>query len=152
MPQEAGGRSGVPMRNIFLGAVLPLLAASCTERAEVAVSDAWVRLPAVPGRPAAAYFVLRGGPVDTTLVAVRSDSARRAELHESMAGGMRALGSVSVSAGQEVRFAPGGKHVMLFDLDPRLAAGKTLTLRLSFADGGVLEARARAVGAAESAP
>ena len=48
-------------------------------------SDAWVRLAAVPGRPAAAYFKLRGGAAADRLVAVASPAATRAELHE---GGM----------------------------------------------------------------
>lgn len=133
-------------------AAIALALAGCGKRAELAVRDAWVRLPAVPGRPAAAYFTLHGGAADATLVRVATPAAHAAELHESMANAMRSLPSVAVPAGTEVKFAPAGRHVMLFDLDPRLATGKTASLRLTFADGRALQAEAKVVGPADPAP
>lgn len=108
-----------------------------------------MRLNAVAGRPAAAYFTLHGGAADATLVRVGTPVALRAELHESMAGGMRPLASVALKAGATVAFAPGGRHVMLFDVDPRLTAGATAPLVLGFADGRRLETTATVVGAAD---
>ena len=69
-----------------------------------------------------------------------------------MAGGMRPLASVPVPAGGEIGFTPGGRHVMLFDLDPRLAPGRTAPLVLAFADGRALTATARIVGPADPEP
>ena len=140
------------MRRLVSPALLALALAGCARPAPLAVTDAWVRLPAVPGRPAAGYFTVRGGPADATVIAVSAPAARRAELHESMAGGMRALGTLAVAAGAQVRLTPGGRHVMLFDVDPRLAAGGTMALRVSFADGRVLETPATLVGPADPAP
>ena len=140
------------MRKAVTTMVLAGALAGCGKPAALTVDAAWVRLPAVPGRPAAAYFTLHGGAADATLIAVASDRARRAELHESMAGGMRPLAAVGVPAGAAVRFAPGGRHVMLFDLDPRLSAGAATTLRLTFADGRSLAVPARTVAAADPAP
>lgn len=133
-------------------AAMLLALASCGNPAATAVDGAWVRLPAVPGRPGAAYFALHGGSADATLIAVASPRVRRAELHESMANGMRPIVSVLVPAGGIVAFAPGGRHVMLFDLDPRLPPGSSAPLTLSFADGRTLGTTATVVGAADPAP
>ena len=136
-----------------LWAILPVLAmAGCAKPAALAVDGAWVRLPAVTGRPAAAYFTVHGGPADATLIAVRATAASRGELHESMANGMRAIGSVVVPAGKAIAFAPGGRHVMLFDVDPRVTPGKPVTLDLIFADGRRLPAEARTVAAGDPPP
>ena len=136
-----------------LWAVLPALAmAGCAKPAALSVDGAWVRLPAVPGRPAAAYFTLHGGAADATLVAVRTRSASRGELHESMARGMRAIGSAVVPAATDIAFAPGGRHVMLFDVDPHVTPGKPLMLYLVFADGRTLPAEARTIAAGDPPP
>ena len=140
------------MGHRFGALLLTLAVAGCGKPAALSVDHAWVRLPAVPGRPAAGYFTLRGGPADATLIAVRTMAASRSELHEGMADGMRPVGAVIVPAGTEIRFAPGGRHVMLFDVDPRLTAGKALTLDLVFADGRRLPTDAVAVAAADPPP
>lgn len=131
---------------------LALMLAGCGKPAAVSVDGAWIRLPAVPGRPGAAYFTLHGGPADATLIAVASPRARKAELHESMANGMRPVAGVVLPAGGIASFAPGGRHVMLFDLDPRLPPGSSAPLTLSFADGRTLGTTATVVGAADAAP
>ena len=126
--------------------------AGCGGPKATTVDAAWVRLPAVAGRPAAGYFTLHGGRADATLIAVRAKGARSAELHESMAAGMRAIPIVPIPAGTSVAFAPGGRHVMLFDVDPRLTPGKAMPLDLVLADGRTLHADAKVVGAADPAP
>jgi copper(I)-binding protein len=131
--------------------------AGCGGPERVTVDDAWVRLPAVPGRPGAAYFTLHGGPSDATLIDVSADIAIRAEMHESMtgAGGMAAmtpLRSVAVPAKATVAFAPGGRHVMLFGINAKAKAGRIYNLTLNFANGGRIYAPATVVGAADPAP
>ena len=130
---------------------LALAASACGKPAPLSVDRAWVRLPAVPGRPGAAYFTLHGGAAEATLIAVTTPRARKAELHESMARGMRPVISVPVPAGGIAAFGPGGRHVMLFDLDPRLSPGSSTPLTLRFADGRTLGTTASVVGAADPA-
>ena len=119
---------------------------------EPAVTDAWVRLNAVPGRPAAGYFTIRGGKSDETLLGVGSTGFRRIELHESMANGMRPLPSVAVRAGDHIAFAPAGRHLMLFEAEPSVKPGARVPLQFTFADGGSVVVEARVVGAADPAP
>ena len=121
------------------------------------IADAWVRLPAVAGRPGAAYFTLTGGRNSVTLVSVRSPAAIRSELHESMAGHsgamtMMPLKQVHVPAAERVAFAPGGRHVMLFDVNPTLRPGGKTTLTLAFADGTTVDTQAAVRGAGDPAP
>lgn len=117
------------------------------------VTGAWVRLPAVPGRPAAGYFVVAAGGSAAELVAVSAPGVR-IELHSmSMAGDvmrMDRLASVRVLPGRSVRFAPGASHLMLFGLD--FHAGATVPLTFAFADGSKLTATAAVVAAGSDPP
>ncbi len=98
-------------------------------------------LPAVKGNPGAAYFELtNGGPGETSLAALVIAGAGKAEMHETSGGSMARLASVALQPGETVRFAPGGKHVMVFDLDPKVTAGSTAELTLTFGDGDKLSA------------
>lgn len=141
-------------------AVLAIAAAAvtgCAPEKQLYISDAWVRLAAVEGRPAAGYFTIHGGPEATTLVSVRTDMAIRTELHESKAapgGGMTmdAVDQVPVPALQQVRFAPGGKHAMLFGVNDAVKPGGTLTFTFTFADATRIQQDARVIAAGDPPP
>ena len=145
------------MRQWFRTGLLAAALAGCGGPTQLDVEEAWVRLPAVPGRPAAAYFTVDGGPAPRTLYRVTADRALRAELHESMGGAggamsMRPLQSVAIPAGEEVAFAPGGRHVMLFDLDAAAKPGTTTMLTFVFDGNERLYRKAWIVGAGDESP
>ncbi|WP_156678537.1 copper chaperone PCu(A)C [Sphingomonas profundi] len=148
------------MRLPILAALLCLGAAACQPAAPdvVAVKYAWARLSPVPGRPAALYFTLTGAAAPERLVAIESARVQRIELHESMGGGMhgmsgmRPLAGVDVPVGGSALFQPGGKHAMLFGVDPALKPGAALPLRFRFASGKVTAAEAKTIGAGDAAP
>jgi copper(I)-binding protein len=111
----------------------------------VRAEEVVVTLPGVAGRPGAAYFDLETNREGTRLVGIASPAARRIEMHEA---GMRPAASFSFSPAEPLRFAPGGRHAMLFDLDPALRPGARITLTFSF-DGAppvITEAEVRAPG------
>ncbi|HEX4693315.1 MAG TPA: copper chaperone PCu(A)C [Sphingomonas sp.] len=132
-----------------------LIATGCQQH-DVTVEHPWVRLSAVPANPSAAYFTLKGGAKDETLTAVAAPAAQRAEMHESMGSGgmmtMTPVKLVAVRAGDSVEFKPGGKHVMLFGLNPAVKPGTTTPLILTFASGRTATVKARIVGAGDPAP
>ena len=146
------------MRGVIGVVAAGLLVAGCQQKAEPVTADgAWVRLPAVAGNPGSAYFIIHGGTEPATLLAVSAPFAVRAELHESMKGhaGMMSMApvkDVAVAPRAIVKFAPGGRHVMLFDIAPTLQPGTRAPLTLSFADGKKLEVQAMVVGAGDPEP
>ncbi|MBX7526791.1 copper chaperone PCu(A)C [Qipengyuania vesicularis] len=117
------------------------------------ISDARLVLPPVAGNPAAIYFELANNS-DRNL-AFRSaevEKAARAEVHDSMEyDGQMVMGEappILVEAGGKETFAPGGKHVMAFELAEGFAAGDTTKVTLIVAGGKrhTFEASARAAG------
>src|SRR3954470_24219396 len=98
-----------------------------------------VRLPAVPGRPAAGYFEIDIDEDRGALTAVTSPQAQRVEMHETMAAGtmsaMRAIGRIPVRAGERLIFTPGGRHLMIYDIDPAIHAGSEFSFVLHFKRG-----------------
>jgi copper(I)-binding protein len=135
-----------------------LLVAGCSAQASTPVADdAYIRLAAVPGRPAAGYFELLGGAKDTVLVRVEAPGVSRAEMHGSRmtANGMvtmESLPTVPVPAKTDVGFAPGGRHVMLFDMPQSAAPGTNVPLTLRFSDGATAKVEAKVIAAGDVAP
>ncbi|MFL9841628.1 copper chaperone PCu(A)C [Sphingomonas sp. ST-64] len=133
------------MRSVVAALGMAIALAGC-EQAELGVADAWVRAPAVSGRPGAAYFTVTGGGEATNLLAVSSPVAVRTELHEMKHDGgmmtMTPLKDVAIPARATVKFEPGGKHVMLYDLAPGVRAGTKVPLRIAFANGKTIEVEA----------
>jgi copper(I)-binding protein len=118
---------------------LATLLTGCEQPKELSVDGAWVRLGAVPGRPAAGYFTVHGGPVPATLISVTTDVAIKSEMHETTTKGtmaqMAPLQRVEIPANTDVAFKPGGRHVMLFNMNPGIKRGSDLTFTFAFADG-----------------
>lgn len=141
------------MRTLFAAAalaasVMGLAACSPAEQAAPAednptglvVTNARLILPAVSGNPAAVYFDLKNE--GTRAIAVRRADvadAKSAEMHDMMEFNhsmtMAAMGPMNVPKGQTIKFEPGGKHVMAFDLSPELKAGDKTELTLTIAGG-----------------
>ncbi|WP_375402588.1 copper chaperone PCu(A)C [uncultured Sphingomonas sp.] len=144
------------MSRLMRSGAAALLLFGCSGPGEVTVDDAWVRLPAAPGRPGAGYLTVHGGATDRTLVRVTADYALRSEMHESMGTGsrmsMRPLARVAVPADGEVVFAPGGRHLMLYDLDARAKPGTSTLLTLTFENGERLYRKAYIIGPGDPAP
>ena len=146
----------IELRLAFLPALLVL--ASCHgHSAEPKVTHAWVRLPAVAGQPAAAYFTIEGGGADERLVRIETTLAQRTDMHASMTGAhnmatMAPLDHVDIPKGGRIVFAPGGHHAMIYGLDKIVTPGTAVPLRFGFATGKTAEAEAKSVSAGEEAP
>ena len=133
-----------------------LLALPGCERAptdpRVTVANAVVVLPVLPGRPGAAYFELSTNNDPTRLTGVASPRIGRIELHETIdengIARMRPLTDTTFAPGQPLAFAAGGRHAMLFDVDPSVRPGATIPLTFSFdpAPPVTVEAPVRAAG------
>ena len=132
-------------------AAIAALSCSPAEQAAVTVTDAMITMPAVPGRPGAAYFTLQGGAANIRLTGITSAQIGRIELHETMQHqGMHRMAAIPVVpiGRAQVRFEPGGKHAMLFDIRPGVAVGGSvpLTFRFEGAPEVIVQAEVRAPG------
>lgn len=84
---------------------------------------------ATADRPAVGYFRVQGGPQPVQLVAVTADLAQRVEMHESVRENgvvtMKPLARADVPAKGELAFKQGGKHLMIWGINPAaVRAGK----------------------------
>lgn len=131
---------------------LALLAAGCTPAGppSATVETAQLRLPAAPGVPGGGYFTARLSSRSDALVSVSSPAAQRIEMHDTIerdgVSSMVQLDRVPVADGEPIRFAPGGKHLMVFGLNPGLHPGATVPLTFTFAEAPPVTVQAELVG------
>jgi hypothetical protein len=121
----------------------------------VSAGAARLVLPVVPGRPGVAYFRVTnntGAPI--TLASVHVQGAGKAEMHRTSGGQMAPVDHVDIAPGAVTTFAPGGLHVMAFDIKPDLAPSQQGELTLTFADGDKLSLpmKVEAMGADDGMP
>lgn len=125
------------MKNTFRIIACLLFLAAANTRAEVMISDAWVRANAPGQSVGAAYMTLKSAQ-ESQLFHVDSPAAGSVEIHSmSMTNGimkMRSLETLPLQAGKAEKLAPGGFHLMLFDLKKPLKAGEKATFTLCFKD------------------
>jgi periplasmic copper chaperone A len=128
---------------------------SGSTRSAVTVDNAIVRLPAVPGRPAAGYATVAVTEDRGALVGISSPQAKRVEMHETRQWGgktsMRHILAVQQMSHGDLVFEPGGLHMMLFDVDPGLRPGDRAALTFRFERGAPVTAPARVIGAGDDA-
>jgi periplasmic copper chaperone A len=119
--------------------VLACFLAACQVKAgtEVKITDAWVREIA-PGQSVGAAYMTLNSPQDSALVYVETPAAGTVEIHsmsmENNVMKMRMLEELPLKAGKPEKLAPGGFHLMLFDLKSPLKAGESANFRLCFKD------------------
>jgi hypothetical protein len=117
-----------------LGSLLLLSAAGAAEPS-VTLQDAWVRaLPPTQSNTAAYLTVHNAGTDPITIDGASAALAGRVELHDSVTGDgmvrMQQQDSVTVPAGEQLAFAPGGLHLMLLELEHMPADGEELEICL----------------------
>ena len=117
------------------------------------IGDLYVKhpysVPSIAGaKNGVAYFkgIKNSGAKADQLIAVKTQVAERAELHEMKMEGdvmkMRPLSSIDIPAGSEVSFAkgsPNGYHVMLMGLKKPLNDGDKFSVWLTFKYAGEVE-------------
>lgn len=138
------------MRHIAAALLLALAACGQTAEAPAAaqaplaqlrIENAWAA-PTPGGVEVSAGYLTITNPTNAedALIGVSSPRAARAEVHEmTMEGGvmqMRAVARLPIAAGQTVTLAPGGRHLMFFDVTQPFAESETIPVRLRFERAG----------------
>ena len=100
--------------------------------------------------PVAVYFTVRNtGTRADTLVAIEVTAAT-ATLHQQTGtgGGMETMVPLTfavIPPGESIRFAPGGRHVMIEELTRPLAVGEVIPMTMIFARAGRAAVGARVI-------
>ena len=132
-------RARLPLKSMFAMLAAPVALSACADPAPLYVDQAWISASASPDQPSAGYFVVHGGPEAVTLRAIQSEVIQRIEMHDSvMENGMmtmKPIDSVDVPAKSELAFAPGGKHLMLFGLNPGAVQMGKASMTFFFSNG-----------------
>jgi len=129
-------------RLVFLASASAIAMACGTRSAptipRVEVHHSWARI-ADSGATSGAYMeIANNDTVAITLVGVTTVDAGAAEVHETMQhdgmAHMMPRTELRIPAGDVVKLAPGGLHVMLIDVRRALVIGDSVRLRLRFSD------------------
>ena len=124
------GLAGLPVR------------AEDVKAGDLVISQAWSRATPGGAKIGGGYLTIenRGSTADR-LIGGSADVAGKVEVHEmSMKNGvmtMRPLDNgLTIEAGKTVKLAPGGLHLMLFDLKSPLKQGDRMPVTLEFEKAG----------------
>lgn len=120
---------------VCIATSLTVNAAAKLPAENVSITDARVR-PTHPGQEVGAAYMTLTSKQDVKLIAVESDVTKSVEIHSmTMNNGvmkMRMLDTLDLAAGKPYTLAPGGYHLMLFDLKKPLAEGEVVNFTLRF--------------------
>ncbi|MGC8855601.1 MAG: copper chaperone PCu(A)C [Anaerolineae bacterium] len=127
------------MRRIyaFVALLAFLFLSACDGGKDIEVHEPWTR-SAAQGENSAVYFVLHNhSSAADELLSAECDCASATEIHQSMEDNsgmmqMLPLESVPLAAHSEVKFEPGGLHIMLVSVRQDLKVGDQITLTLHF--------------------
>lgn len=126
---------------VVLGAA-PVAQAADVKVGDLVISQEWSRATPNGAKIGAGYLTIENkGTAADRLTAVSGDFAGKIEVHEmAMNNGvmtMRALdGGLAIEPGKTVTLAPGGYHLMMFDLKNPLKQGDQLPVTLQFEKAG----------------
>lgn len=104
------------------------------------ISEVWARPGAEQGNSAAYLLITNGYPQTDSVHSIDSDITGIVEIHESYERGegmmgMRQIEELQLPAQSTVRLEPGGKHIMLMNLNKTLQEGDQFEITLNLASG-----------------
>jgi copper(I)-binding protein len=98
----------------------------------------------ITGTSAVYFTITNAGDTADRLVKIETDAAEMATMHETkvvneVAQMIPQPDGYEIPANGSVELKPGGKHIMLENLKRELKVGETVTLKLTFASGAVVD-------------
>ena len=132
-----------------------LISCSQSSGGGIEIKDAWIR-EAPPGATVAAlYLEINNNGGEDQILSVSTPVSEIAEIHNTQVapdgtGKMVKLENVSIQPGEQIKFSPGGKHIMLINLKNPLKAGDVYIVNLDFKNSGQKSVNAVVKGLDES--
>lgn len=149
------------LRNTLLAAsllnTLPLHADDAAPT-PLQITEIWTRPTATGAGTGVGFLRIRNpGATPERLLGASSERAGKVELHQLIEHdgvvGMRPLSAgLEIPAGGEVRLAPSGTHLMLFDLRGPLTPGERVPLSLRFEHAGTVPVALHVEASAPESP
>ena len=125
---------------------------------DLVITQAWTRATPNGAKIGGGYLTIENkGTAPDRLVSASSDAAAKLEVHEmAMQDGvmkMRPLDNgLTIDPGKTVKLAPGGYHLMMFDLKNPLKQGETVPVTLKFEKAGEVKVTLAVEGIGAQAP
>ena len=125
---------------------------------DLVITQAWTRATPNGAKIGGGYLTIENkGSTPDRLIGGSADIAGKLEVHEmAMKDGvmtMRPLGDgLTIDPGKVVKLAPGGYHLMMFDLKSPLKQGDTLPITLKFEKAGEVKVSLAVQGIGAQAP
>ena len=125
---------------------------------DLVITQAWTRATPNGAKIGGGYLTIENkGSTPDRLIGGAADIAGKLEVHEmAMKDGvmtMRPLGDgLTIDPGKTVKLAPGGYHLMMFDLKSPLKQGDTLPITLKFEKAGEVKVSLAVQGIGAQAP
>ncbi|MCB1864589.1 MAG: copper chaperone PCu(A)C [Chromatiales bacterium] len=129
------------MKRSLLAALLLATMAVTARAAKVEIVDAWIAAAPPNATVFAGYLSVRNdGDEPIRILGAKSLDFGAIEMHETVEqdgiARMQALTDTLIIPGAQLRFEPGGKHLMLFrPANSPVREGETRNARLHFSDG-----------------
>jgi len=133
------------LQNLLLLCLLSLPAvAHQYDVGDLHIGHPWSRETPPNAQTAAVYLTIHNqGNQGDRLLSAETPAAARVELHEHIHQGdlmkMQKVAEVAIPAGEDVKFAPGGLHLMLFSPGKHYQDGERFPLTLHFARAGTVK-------------
>ena len=144
---------------LFVAAVIAAPARAQEVKAgDLVITQAWTRATPKGAKIGTGYLTIENkGSAPDRLIGGSADVAGKVEVHEmAMKDGvmkMRALDDgLTIEPGKTVKLAPGGYHLMMFDLKSPLKQGDTLPITLKFEKAGEVKVSLAVEGIGAQAP
>jgi copper(I)-binding protein len=135
----------VPAVLLALGVLAAAGTAVSAGQGGLTIADPWMRM-IMPSRPAAGYFTLLNQTAKARiLVGAESSACAKLMLHRSVNQSgqerMVMVKNVTVPAHGQVKFAPGGYHLMCMSPSQEVTPGHAVLVTLRFQGGRAITAR-----------
>jgi copper(I)-binding protein len=143
---------------LFAGLIFAPAGAAEVKAGDLVITQAWSRATPNGAKIGSGYLTIENkGSTADRLIAVSADIAGKVEVHEmAMNNGvmtMRPLDKgLTIDPGKTIKLAPGGNHLMMFDLKAALKQGDALPVTLEFEKAGKVKVSLDVQGIGAQAP
>ena len=137
--------------------LLQPLHAESAASGNLVISQAWSRATPGGAKVAGGYLTIENwGAAPDRLLSGSTRRAKKLEFHEMAVNNgvmtMRPIEGLTIEAGGNAKFSPGGNHLMLVDLNAPLRQGEQVPVTLTFERAGEIEAVLEVQGLGAQAP